>query len=67
MALLAKPLSYLLTWLYDLVGNYGVAILILTIIIKICLYPLYAKQIKSTAKMTDMQPKVQEIQQKYQR
>ena len=65
MALLAKPLSYLLTWLYDLVGNYGVAILILTIIIKICLYPLYAKQIKSTAKMTDMQPKVQEIQQKY--
>ena len=65
MALLAKPLSYLLTWLYDLVGNYGVAILILTVVIKICLYPLYAKQIKSTAKMTDMQPKVQEIQQKY--
>ena len=65
MALLAKPLSYLLTWLYDLVGNYGVAILILTIIIKICLYPLYAKQIKSTAKMTDMQPKVLEIQLKY--
>lgn len=65
MGLIAKPLSYLLTWLYELVGSYGIAILILTVVIKLCLYPLYAKQIKSTMKMSDVQPKVKEIQQKY--
>ena len=65
MGLIAKPLSYLLTWLYELVGSYGIAILILTVVIKLCLYPLYAKQIKSTMRMTNIQPKVKEIQQKY--
>ena len=65
MGIIAKPLSYLLIWLYELVGSYGIAILILTVVIKLCLYPLYAKQIKSTMRMTDVQPKVKEIQQKY--
>ena len=44
MGIIAKPLSYLLIWLYELVGSYGIAILILTVVIKLCLYPLYAKQ-----------------------
>lgn len=65
MGIIAKPLSILLTWLYNLIGNYGIAIIILTIIVKLCLYPVYAKQIKSTMKMTEFQPKIQEIQQKY--
>lgn len=43
MGIIAKPLSYLLIWLYELVGSYGIAILILTVVIKLCLYPLYAK------------------------
>ena len=59
MGFIAKPLSYLLIWLYELVGSYGVAILILTVVIKLCLYPLYAKQIKSTMRMTDVQPKIE--------
>lgn len=65
MGILASPLGYLLTWLYDLVGNYGISLIILTLIVKLALYPLYAKQIKSTAKMTALQPKMNEIQQKY--
>lgn len=65
MGIIAKPLSLLLTWLYDLIGNYGLAIIVLTIIVKLCLYPVYAKQIKSTMKMSEFQPKIQEIQQKY--
>ena len=65
MGIIAKPLSYLLIWLYELVGSYGIAILILTVVIKLCLYPLYAKQIKSSMKMTEVQPKMKEIQQKY--
>lgn len=65
MGFLATPLGYVLQGLYSFVGNYGVTLIILTIIIKLLLYPLYAKQIKSTAKMSGLQPKMQEIQQKY--
>lgn len=65
MGFLASPLGYILKALYDLVGNYGITLIILTIAVKLLLYPLYAKQIKSTAKMGTLQPKLQEIQQKY--
>ena len=65
MGILAKPLGYLLSWLYELIGSYGIALIIVTVIVKLCLYPVYAKSIKSTMKMTEVQPKIQEIQQKY--
>ena len=67
MRILAGPLGYLLNWLYGVVGNYGISLIILTLVIKLLLYPVYAKQIKSTMKMTTIQPKVNEIQQKYSR
>ena len=65
MSLLATPLSYLLTLLYNLVSNYGIAIIILTVIVKAALYPVYAKSMKSSMKMSKLQPKMQELQQKY--
>ena len=65
MGLLVTPLSFLLTLLYNLVNNYGIAIIILTVIVKACLYPVYAKSMKSTMKMSKLQPKMQELQQKY--
>lgn len=65
MGILAKPLGFLLSWLYGIIGNYGVALIIVTVIVKLCLYPVYAKSIKSTMKMSEVQPKIQEIQQKY--
>ena len=65
MGVLASPLGYLLSWLYDFVGNYGLSLIILTLIVKLVLYPFYAKQIKSISKMTALQPKMNEIQQKY--
>ena len=65
MGFLAKPIGMLLTWMYDLIGNYGITLVVLTLIIKLALYPLYAKQIKSTANMSKIQPKMQEIQRKY--
>ena len=58
-------MSYLLTWIYDFIGNYGLALLVFTILIKGVMYPLYAKQIKTTMNMSKMQPKIKEIQQKY--
>ena len=65
LGIIAKPLGMLLGLLYGLIGNYGICIIIFTVIVKVCLYPLYIKQIKSTAKMSDLQPKMKEIQTKY--
>ncbi len=65
MGILAKPLGWLLSLLYGVVGNYGVSVVIITVIVKMILYPFYKKQILSTAGMSDMQPKIQEIQRKY--
>ena len=58
-------MGYLLMWLYELIGNYGISLIIVTLVVKLCLYPLYAKQIMSTAKMSKLNPKIKEIQQKY--
>ena len=65
MGILAKPLGWLLALLYSVVGNYGISLIIITIIVKMILYPFYKKQILSTAGMSDIQPKMQEIQRKY--
>lgn len=65
MEIIAKPIGYLLMLIYKLVGNYGISLIILTLLVKIVLYPLYKKQIKSTAGMSDIQAKTQEIQKKY--
>ena len=65
MGIIAKPLGWLMTWLYGIIGNYALVIILITVAVKIILYPIYKSQIMSTANMTEMQPKVQEIQRKY--
>lgn len=65
MGIVAKPLGALLTWIYNLTGNYGISLIILTVIVRCVLYPLYVKQVKSTAGMQKLQPRMQEIQRKY--
>ena len=65
MGIIATPIGYLLMWIYRLVGNYGISLIILTFIVKLVLYPLYAKQIKSSADMAEMSEKTQEIQRRY--
>ena len=65
MGIIAKPIGYLLMWIYKLVGNYGISLIILTFIVKLVLYPLYAKQIKSSADMAEMSEKTQDIQRRY--
>ncbi|MBR1727979.1 MAG: YidC/Oxa1 family membrane protein insertase [Selenomonadaceae bacterium] len=46
-------------------GSYGLAIILLTVIIKILLYPLTAKQIKSMKAMQELQPELKKLQEKY--
>ena len=65
MSIIAKPIGYLLMLIYNLVGNYGLSLIILTVIVKFAMYPLYAKQIKSTANMTELSEKTKEIQTRY--
>lgn len=65
MGIIAKPLGWLLSVIYNYIGNYGITLLIVTVIVKFCLYPLYAKQIKSTTAMSSIQPKMMELQKKY--
>lgn len=65
LGVIAKPMGYLLDFLYNVVGNYGITIIIFTVFVKLCIYPLYIKQTKSTAVMSEMQPKIREIQNRY--
>jgi YidC/Oxa1 family membrane protein insertase len=62
---LAKPLLWLMNWIYGVLPNYGVAIIILTILTKVVLWPLGTKSYKSMSQMKKLQPLIQEIRQKY--
>jgi YidC/Oxa1 family membrane protein insertase len=57
--------GWILASIYDVVGNYGLSIIVLTIAIKVVLLPLGVKQIKSMGAMQSIQPKVKELQKKY--
>ena len=65
MGIIAKPLGWLMSWLYGIIGNYALVIIIITTVVKFVLYPVYKNQILTTANMADMQPKIQAIQRKY--
>jgi len=64
--ILARPLLIALRWIHDrMVANYGWAIILLTVAIRILLFPLNHKSIVSMRKMQRVQPKVQAIQRKW--
>ena len=62
---LAKPLFYVLRYFYQYTHNYGLAIILLTVCIKVFFVPLQYKSYKSMKDMQVIQPKVQEMQKKY--
>lgn len=61
----AVPLGWLLKFIYDFVGNYGVALILFTLVTKIILFPLSWKQKKSSIKMAAIQPLINDINKKY--
>ncbi|HEY7760540.1 MAG TPA: membrane protein insertase YidC [Burkholderiales bacterium] len=65
LRVLAVPLFWVLNKIYGFVGNWGVAIIILTIIIKIAFYPLSAASYRSMARMKVMAPKLQRLKERY--
>ncbi len=62
---MAVPLFYLLDWLHSFVNNWGVAIILLTVIIKAVLYPLSAASYRSMAKMRKVAPQMKRLQERY--
>jgi len=56
---------YVFNWLEGFIGNYGIIILILTLMIKLCLFPLTFKSYMSSAKMRVLKPQIDEISKKY--
>jgi YidC/Oxa1 family membrane protein insertase len=61
----AKPLFAVLMWLHGIFGNWGWAIVVLVLLIRIVLYPLTYKGMLSMQKMKDLAPKMKELREKY--
>ncbi len=62
---IAKPLLYLLKWFYSFTHNYGLAIIGLTILVKIVCWPLTHKSYQSMQKMKKIQPLIAQLREKY--
>lgn len=65
MSIISNLLGQVLRIIVEFVQNYGLSIILFTIFVKVLLLPLTIKQTKSTKAMQDIQPKLQEIQEKY--
>jgi YidC/Oxa1 family membrane protein insertase len=65
LTFIAKPLFWLLQFLHGLVGNWGWAIVLLTVLIKAAFYPLSAASYKSMAKMKEVTPRLMALREKY--
>jgi YidC/Oxa1 family membrane protein insertase len=62
---LTKPMFSALKYFYSLTGNFGVAILILTVLVKLILFPLAHKSYKALARMKDLQPEINRLRETY--
>lgn len=62
---LTKPMNHAITWLYGILGNFGLAILTLTVIVKLLFYPLANKSYVSMAKMKKLQPQMEALRERH--
>jgi YidC/Oxa1 family membrane protein insertase len=62
---IAVPLFYILDWFHSYVGNWGGAIILLTVLVKLVLYPLSAKSYKSMANMRRVAPQMKRLQERH--
>ncbi len=63
--ILSKPFTQILKWFYDFTGNFGIAIILFTLLIRIILFPVAQKSFKSMEKMKKMQPEIKRIKTQY--
>ncbi len=62
---ITKPLFHLLDWLYKLLGNFGLAILATTVLVKAAFFPLANKSYESMAKMKKLQPEMEKLRERF--
>ncbi|MFK8031752.1 MAG: membrane protein insertase YidC [Gammaproteobacteria bacterium] len=65
LTIISQPMFWLLKKIHDFVGNWGLAIILLTVLIKLLFYPLAEKAGRSTAKMRTVAPRLKQIQERY--
>ena len=65
LTVIAKPIFWLLQWLHGIVGNWGWAIVLLTIIIKTLFFPLQAASYRSMARMKAVSPRLMQLRERY--
>jgi YidC/Oxa1 family membrane protein insertase len=63
--ILARPLYVALSWVHNLTGNWGVAIIVVTFLLKLLFYPLSEASGRSMAKMKTLQPRIKNLQETY--
>lgn len=65
LTVIADPLFVVLSWIHGIVNNWGWAIILLTLLIKILFYPLSAASFRSMAAMKKMQPRIKTLKERY--
>ena len=63
--MIAKPFGLLLLWLYNLVGNYGIAIFLFALVVKLIMLPFQYKSQKGMTRMQALNPQIQELQRRH--
>ena len=63
--IVAFPLGFIMKLIYSLVGNYGIAIILFTLVTKLILLPVSYKQQKNSARLQLINPKLKKLQEKY--
>ena len=64
-SILSKPLFWLLQWFHNLVGNWGLAIILVTVVVKLIFYKLSETSYKSMARMRKLQPRIKALQERF--
>ena len=64
-AAITRPFAWLMVWLYNLTGNYGVSILLFALVVNIILTPFQAKSKKGMMQQTRLQPRIAELQRRH--
>lgn len=65
MSIFYAPFGWILSWCYEIVGNYGWSLVLFTVLTRFIMIPLAISQQKGMAKQTRLQPKIRKIQQRY--
>jgi len=65
VTMISKPMFKILAWIHDLIGNWGWAIILFTVMVKLLLFPLSYKGMMSMQRLKDLAPQMKELKEKY--